>query len=1210
MVFRGAHNTFKRVAASAVSLFTVAGMMPTTVGSFLTSGSAIVAYAQEVQGQSFDVKGATDYITSISVAMGEENTVTMDKTAIKADADGIINFEAAKNKPVTIKSALPLTFEGVLTKAKIESEPADGPDKSRFEWTEEGYKQNTYDFVNEQYQWQQQQVTKSYVVDVILGIDLDEEAIHADSEGNLSCEFEPDKAGTLSTGYTYTFIAPGCDLKINAANVDVNAEVNVTMEKEYIKSMTVEPLSGESIPEITYFGRNKDFVYEAKFGDKITLKSAALLKIAAGDVNGNWNTENPANSCFKGKDTDGLYKYEFVLSEEDLFIETAKANLTVPDGAVVKDNYNNKTISAEDENEDPDFYTVVAGLRYTVTKTGVPAEKSMNLGDTAVDPESSLVKEKNEAGQETGAKTYTSVFTVFYDDVIVELGPHAHQRKYTVEGNKVYVECVAPELDLAKQVAAEVTIDFGKDNDGNFVSAKGENGTFTYDGENYATVFVNITDFDAGEAVESYVAAPVIEFYDDKNNVVQGQPKAAGKYKAVVTFTKTNKTGGQDVGDNNTVKVEQSFEIRPKAVTNGRISFRVDEEETTYLYNEKTGTYQIYIDGDLKVITPTILVDGVEIENFVNENAAYYATGTTSAKYPGVNTINITSNDPNNSTGDDLVVKWEIVQKPIVTLGNTETSYTGEEDEVIAAIKDTEGFFANIDNYELRFADEFDVEAEVTEAAFNAATTEVPINAKDTPYTVFVKYIENQVPVYKKAPLQINPMKIKVTANGYKKELNFGDKQSVATADVVDENNKVITDQFVNQDFVLMCKEKNAEGDGEVFNTNEPYNVGEYVIYVTEIDTLGSGNSNYIADNAWDGTAGAFEVKPAIVSTDFTSVIVPTENVANDSDFYRIDERDIAAAYNFTPEMTADDVVIVGGEVTAKNVTNRSHTVLVEFKNNFRTEDGKPVELTWAIGSRQTVALTDFTPKYNEDLKACTVVATVKKLDTKAAVKEWGLVYENRANKIVDPANYKEELKEGFGTSSYKFKVAKASAENNDTLEVIIANSFVDRQVYAMAYVIYEDGTVEFDDRNAEVTGVTNYFNLVFDGLKIEDQGSLKYGEKETPCVKFSIKREEAKGYEVTEFGYLYNNKGNLTSAAGAQNWISFESTDKNMKRADASLDALEYTGIVANSKPDVKVYAKAFVTVKDKAGNTKTFLTEIKENPITGIFQYPHNQG
>ena len=62
------NNTFKRVAASAVSMLTVAGMMPANVGGFLTQSSSLVAYAiNEQVSQKATFTGIKNTINSVKI---------------------------------------------------------------------------------------------------------------------------------------------------------------------------------------------------------------------------------------------------------------------------------------------------------------------------------------------------------------------------------------------------------------------------------------------------------------------------------------------------------------------------------------------------------------------------------------------------------------------------------------------------------------------------------------------------------------------------------------------------------------------------------------------------------------------------------------------------------------------------------------------------------------------------------------------------------------------------------------------------------------------------------------------------------------------------------------------------------------------------------------------------------------------------------------
>jgi len=1244
------NNSIKRVAASALSILTVAGMMPANVGGFLTGGNAIVAYADN---------GNTGFIGNTN----ETDTQAPVKVNQKVSLAGVKNlitgakFDNKEYKQADIKAAKDLITEEVTTSFTVTSfinldffatYKVDDKLFKYYETTTEkpaGWYKVTED-------GKQGDRAEEAAVFASVNVASDDATLTKDGVV-VPVDAAPNATDNYRTGFTYTINALDATISMKPANgYNIAAEVNVNLEKANLKKMTVTPMDGD-VEEYTSFGRNKIYAYEAKFGDVITLESTSLLTIDYAQGNIDYNVEGNYPFTYS-KDTD-TYIYTFRVFDNTVDVKTATATVNVPEGATLK--LGDTLLTKKDSGNNADVYEVTAGWVYTVSKEGVPKEMSMNISSSAVDVQSSLVKEKGDDGLETGKKTYTTVFKALYEDVAVTIGDHTHQRKYTVDGNKVYVECTAPEEDLAKAVAAEVKIDFGyidTNNNNNFKSTKTDKGEFIFDDKSEINVDVDITDFDATPVVEKYLAAnPDIKYYkaDDTElktpiPTIDGHTiKNAGSYVAVVTFTTQNKIGTPDTGDNSTVQVKIPFTILPKSVTDSRIRFfakinDTDAEATEYQINEKTGTYQIYNDGEAKTITPIITLDGKEIKNFIDYNAEnhpnseYYATGTTSAKYEGVNIINITSNDPNNNTGEgDFTVKWEIVQKPVVNIGYAKPSYTGEEDDVLAAIK--KASYTNTDKYTLKFADGFNAalgqidsdsdfydnysynDVTATKADFDAASSEVPINAGN--YTVIVQYEDNQKDVYKMAPLTIKPMKIKVRAEGYKTELNYGEKQSEATTIIVDENEKNITKQFVQQNFNLKCRRIDTVGNPENYDPNKKYAVGTYTIEVESIDQLGSGNMNYVAANDWTGEVGRFEVKPAVISKDFNTIIVDNSSVAFKEFYYRLKEDDIVKAYNATltdedTPLTINDVEIVGGTVTAKNVTNRINTVKVEFKNNFRTEDGKYVELSWAIGSAKTVELGSFEPKYNEKLKACTVEATVNKLDTKAAVKEWGLVYDNKGLINLDRANftsdaaYKEAianaLKEGFNTSSYKFKKNKASDNNNDKLTVIMANSFVDREVYAMAYVIYEDGTVVFDEANASSA---NYFNLVFDGLKIKQTDSYTHENGTSKMVKLSVQREEAKGYEVTGFGYIYNNKGNLTDD-GADSWVTLDSTDKNMKRYDAKAgEETEIIANIANSKyaSNVKVYAKAFVIVKDKNGTEKTFLTKIDKNTGEGIFQY-----
>ena len=1236
------NNTFKRVAASAVSMLTVAGMMPANVGGFLTQSSSIVAYAADANQtitQKATFAGIKTLINSVKI-----NDVTYNKNDILTATGDTLTGTAKKatgadaEDVIVVNSLLSLTAFYKVGTVSAED----------YEYDEEGL-------------WLDDDgdpVDIDEIIEATLGDDYDEAladkyVLNNDGTIVINVDNEAEDEGDCKDGFNFQF-APIKDATVEFVleddEYDIEGEYFVEMEKKYIVSMEVLGKDGQT-DSLTNFGRNAVFSYEAQFGDVIQMKTKALIDIYCEDWDGAYND----NAYFLGKDDDGNYIYQFVVYG-DTEIATATAAISFNAGEIEGIDY---TIKDGAGKVVADPANAVAGLQYSVEAKHVPADKSLNNDCSDVNS-STLVKEKDNTGALTGKKTYTTVFTLGYNNVAFTIGDHAHQRKYTVDGTKIYVECIAPEDDLAKQLAAEVTVKYGRievvEGQEKFVSAD-----FVYNHEKENRIFtdIDIKDLDPvleDNVIEKYLAEPVVKYYkkNDAGAYIEfdgeGTPTETGSYKVVVTFTKTSKDGTLDEGDNGKISVEKTFDILPDSVNDSRVRFFVGGTE--YAINPNTGTYQIYLADGVNpyVITPTIKVDNVEINNYDNEDSKYYATGTTSAKKPGVvNVINITSNDPNNVTGDDdLVVKWEIVQEPELWIGDIVTYYTGKEQDVIDAVKagvnvddNTEDeFYTNLtdDQYELRFIDldvdtirdayEAALDNEDNEAIFELASTTPPTDAlydEDSvenlgyvdeslkEYPVIAKYTYNQQEVYESGWLTIKPMPIKLKAEGYKTELSFGEKQSVAEVTVVDINNKDITDKFdPDAEFDLYVEGELLDGK-LLYNANTIYGVDKYRLSVEDVAADLTGNTNYCINSAWNGEVGEFTVTEAVVKADFTTVAV--EGNGNGL-YYRLTEQDVADAYNeqfglidrfgelLPGAMTEDDVQIVGGTVTGKDVANRVYKVDVEFTNNFKTEDGKDRELIWSLGVALPVSLDSFEAEYNEDHKACTVVAKTKfNADGNIAVKEWGLVYDNKG--LLNDDNFVAKLKENFGDDDHKgyaYKFAKASAGNRDELDVIITNSFVNRRVYAMAYIIYENGKVEFDTANASSC---NYFDLVFDGLKINQTASFTKDSKK--YVKLEVERAEAKGYTIESFGYLYNNKGNLTDAAAAQRWVSFNSSDSNVKNfsdPDAAKDT-KITANIANTKyaSGVKVYAKAYVEVKDKNGNTKMFMTNIDNN--NGVFQY-----
>lgn len=1033
--------------------------------------------------------------------------------------------------------------------------------------------------------------------------------------------------GNAKEGYKYTINeANGFDYDINVELADdINEETDISiLQRKYIKSLHVKSLNGDEYDE--NLKKLNDYTGHFAYGDVVTIESTALLDLTAGDENSSWNETFSGAKSLKVEETlDGTYEYQFIVLADNITIRPHETTVTVPvnteiDGTAV--------VGSE---LDGYHKEVIAGLQYKVDVKNVAADKSVNItGAESVynNLVTNIIKEKNEQGQETGLKTYTSTFTAGYDDVKFEIGPHIHQRKYTVEGSKVYVECTSPEKDVEKSLAAELKVDFGKDNNGTFVSAAAEDGSFVYDGTSAIKPTLEVKEVGGKKYIDdttginyAYLKKNVSGEYDEFG----GTPSDAGSYKVVCTFnTKNEKDAVDEISK--VEKIEKEFVIKAKEVTNDRITFKLEDPnlsaDIAYKYNQETKTFQVYTDGSTKV-TPKIYVDNIPIQNTSTNDTPYYAVGTTTAKYandPGKPyVISLISNDPNNTTNGDLEVKWEIVVTPYVkfTAGNGYGCYyTGSEDDVLTAVKD--GISSNTTK-KLYFVDgDITNQGALTELPKDA-TTDVPVNAGV--YTVIASYTKNQETVYSCKKFEIKAMPIRMEVKGHTEQLEYGQSQTVASPHVLDiygnDISTIVLKRFVKQPVIMVQKGNQNLGKYNP-DKNYHYGVGDYTLHVSLNDAFDSGNKNYTVDDNYNGEAGHFKVLANVVK-DFSINL----DAANIGYYHELTEGEIANAYNTAypgSEMTSADVEIIGGLVTAKNITGKYYNVTVEFKNNFRTSDGESKSIKWRMGAVNPVSLKTFEPEYREDLKACTVVATVEREDTNAAIKEWGLIYDNKGiiASGTDKNTAKSMLTADLNTDTLKtskFKKQASANVNNSKLTVTMANSFVDRDVYAVPYVVYEDGSVEFNDAKT-----CNYFDLIFDGLKVTKSGSTVVNG--TKCVTLNIKRDAAKGYTVTDFGYVYSNTGVYPTPAGAQNWLDLDNTDsKNcrIKHVDNAAETLSYNATIANSKYDttevdaskrVYVYAKAFVTVKDKNGTSKTFLTDINGDLTnltnsTGIFHY-----
>jgi hypothetical protein len=350
---------------------------------------------------------------------------------------------------------------------------------------------------------------------------------------------------------------------------------------------------------------------------------------------------------------------------------------------------------------------------------------------------------------------------------------------------------------------------------------------------------------------------------------------------------------------------------------------------------------------------------------------------------------------------------------------------------------------------------------------------------------------------------------------------------------------------------------------------------------------------------------------------------------------------------------TNPDFDFAGGYVTAKNsLLGKTFEVTLKGIGNFT---GK-TKVKWILGGS---AINPKAISYNAefDVEKPRIMANINLKELEGDIAECGFYYANNENmtKFADEefayaAKYDDDYytdetvkaeisnqlaKAGATYNPYNAKkvtfdksaVAKAK-KGDGILQAAIANSSVKKNVYAIPYIKYSNGEV--------VTGelaINNYYELVLaaegalDVTKTDVLGTGSNGlEKDKQYVKIHAKRVDKKGYEVLSYGILYNNSDSwvadpntgkpYTHAEVCKNYDKWLSVDyiaeKTVKYGSLSAEEIannmlgvdvyvknsdaDTEGMAGYGFGDKKVYAEAYVTIKDAAGNTKTYYSNLAD--------------
>ena len=340
---------------------------------------------------------------------------------------------------------------------------------------------------------------------------------------------------------------------------------------------------------------------------------------------------------------------------------------------------------------------------------------------------------------------------------------------------------------------------------------------------------------------------------------------------------------------------------------------------------------------------------------------------------------------------------------------------------------------------------------------------------------------------------------------------------------------------------------------------------------------------------------------------------------------------------------------IAGGTTSAK-ATALGQTFTVNIKGTGNFTGTKAVK--WIVGDN---VLSDKVMSYEAEFDAAKprVMAKFDITKVDGEIEECGFYYNNngkmndvplygttaadtlrQADATGTNANQKGCKKVGFSATA----LAKAQS-GNGLLTAEIANSSVLKQVYIMPYVKYTNGNVAYGDVEK-----FNYYDMVLNAegalevTKTDFVGDGKTGTEGQTYVKVDVTRVDKKGYEVERYGIVYNNSDAWnTAGTGAKDglfddqelvkaytWLNLDyESEKTVKVAEVPAKDLATkigtnTYIANTTKKDVNattgkvtkdygygaksVFAKAFIKIKDAAGNEKVYYSHLADVTYGGF--------
>lgn len=755
-----------------------------------------------------------------------------------------------------------------------------------------------------------------------------------------------------------------------------------------------------------------------------------------------------------------------------------------------------------------------------------------------------------------------------------------------------------------------------------------------------STVRVNGIDYQYVEWIKA--TGQKIEKYDAKEKKweVVEDAKSVGKYRITLDIKAVDKNA---ILSTSPFKVTKEFEVAYPAVKGVSVStfdaLVFEEDSQEYLSVPTTvsgGTYKVDWNG--KEITPALTLKNDKGQVISPEY--YFISGATTATDEGTYTITVTFIDKYASFGD-LDVTWKIVNtNKYVELKDTNKFSIGYRQATAGSLKSRIVSMLNV------------VGTDPTEISITYKKETAPGSRKyekmgsdEKPYDAAGKYaaiVQNAATMKKDGAtvnnviiyFEITPSNITLEPSAAAADYTFGDSVSkgdlfVFVDNYIDENGEPAKDV----DIKLPVEKENigvtivtADGAPLTYGNyaNGSLKAGNYKLTVPADGNKILASDNYSLDGSQDSIP--FTVKKRDISDiDFGTVLQPVDTYGKSTRLSKAVIADTANANKKNPAKLDNwigddnyDFDFAGGYVTAKN-SMLGKTFEVTLRGIGENFTGK-TKIKWILGGS---AINPKAISYNAefDVAKPRIMANINLKELEGDIAECGFYYANN-DTMTSYANGKtaaqitEKLKnDGKKITFDKSAVTKAKS-GNGILQAAIANSSVKKNVYAIAYIKYSNGETVYGE-----LAVNNYYELV-----LEAEGALEVTKtdiigdgtngltKDKKYVKIHAKRVDKQGYEVLSYGILYNNSSSWVNEEfdkecyNTDKWLSVdyiaEKTVKygmlNEKELANNMLGVDVYAINSDADKDgfgdKKLYAEAFVKIRDAAGNEKIYYSNLAD--------------